>query len=71
MVIDRRSRVSIHRRVVPPTAAPRTRNRGEIPEACKWNVSDIYGGWPEWEGELTRLERLMDRFAALSATLKR
>ncbi len=47
----------------------RTRNRAEIPETHKWNLSDIYPDWPAWEADLGILQRRIDEYAALKGTL--
>src|SRR6185295_6416461 len=52
------------------TAAPaRPRNRAEIDDAHKWNLSDIYPDWPAWEAALADLDRKIADFAALKGTL--
>ncbi len=47
----------------------KTRNRAEIPEAYKWNLSDIYRDWAAWEADLAVLQRRIDEYAALKGTL--
>ncbi len=48
---------------------PTTRNRAEVPERFKWDLSHIYPSWSEWEHDLERLAQLMERFKALEGTL--
>ena len=50
----------------PPT---RSRNRPEIPERFKWNVSDIFGSWEEWDAGYKQLEAGVERYATLKGTL--
>src|SRR5690348_14389867 len=50
-------------------AAPRTRNRADIDDAHKWNLSDIYGDWSEWDRARAELDRLIDEYAAFKGTL--
>jgi oligoendopeptidase F len=47
----------------------RSRNRPEIPERFKWNVSDIFDGWETWEAGYKKLEAGVDRYAELRGTL--
>ncbi len=47
----------------------RTRRREEIPDRFKWNLSDIFTTWDRWEEAYRRLERGIDRYAALKGTL--
>ena len=43
------------------TAKPDTRNRNEIDDKYKWDLSQIYDGWQAWEADLARLQdRLCD-----------
>jgi oligoendopeptidase F len=51
----------------PPQA--RTRRRSEIPDRFKWNLDDIFPDWPAWEEAYGRLDRGIERFAALKGTL--
>lgn len=50
-------------------AKPNTLNRAEIPEEYKWDFSDIYPDWETWATEMTRMEKMMDDYAALQGTL--
>jgi len=52
------------------TAAPaRPRDRAQIDDAHKWNLSDIYPDWDAWERARTGLDRRIADFAALKGTL--
>jgi oligoendopeptidase F len=51
------------------TAPPRTRNRAEIEEAHKWDLTDIYPDWSGWETSRVALERRIGEYAALKGTL--
>jgi oligoendopeptidase F len=53
----------------PGTRPSRTRTREEIPDAYKWNLADIYDGWPAWEAALGEFAATTDGFAALRGTL--
>ena len=50
-------------------APPRPRNRAEINDAHKWNLTDIYSSWEEWERARAELDRKIAEFAALKGTL--
>src|ERR1041385_7597740 len=50
----------------PPT---RSRNRPDIDEAFKWNLSDIYPDWQVWDSARAELDRRIDEFAGLKGTL--
>src|SRR3954454_13919499 len=54
-----------------PTATPesRSRNRAEIAERFKWNVTDIFQSWEEWDAAYKRLEAGVRRYATLKGTL--
>jgi oligoendopeptidase F len=52
--------------VEPPT---RSRRRDDIPERFKWNLSDIFQTWDEWEAAYKKIETGVDRYAALKGTL--
>jgi oligoendopeptidase F len=45
------------------------RNRAEIAETYKWNLSDIYRDWPGWEVDLGTLQRRIEEYAAFKGTL--
>jgi oligoendopeptidase F len=54
------------------TAEPpdvRTRRRDEIPDRFKWNLTDIFTSWDEWEAAYKQIEAGIDRYAALKGTL--
>src|SRR5215213_4582500 len=51
------------------TAAPQLRDRSEIPERFKWNLDDIFPGWPEWERAYQELDARIATYAALQGTL--
>jgi oligoendopeptidase F len=48
---------------------PRSRNRQEIADSFKWNLSDIYADWQSWEVARARLEERIAEYAALKGTL--
>jgi len=48
---------------------PKTRDRAEIPESHKWDLSHIYPHWTAWESDLDRLQGLMDNYQKLKGTL--
>lgn len=50
-------------------AAPRSRNRAEIPVEYTWNLADIYPGWEAWEAEREVFEQRIGEYAALKGTL--
>jgi oligoendopeptidase F len=50
-------------------AGPNTLNRDSIPDKYKWDLNQIYADWSAWEQGLTRLQQLMDEYAALKGTL--
>lgn len=50
-------------------AGPNTLIRDSIPDKYKWDLSQIYPSWTEWEQGLARLQQLMDEYAALKGTL--
>jgi len=53
-----------------PEAPPaRTRNRPDIAERFKWNVTDIFQSWEEWDAAYKRLEAGVERYATLKGTL--
>ena len=51
------------------TAAPPFRDRIDIPVRFKWNLSDIFPGWPAWEAAYGELETRIGEYAALQGTL--
>ena len=50
-------------------AKPATRNRDEIPNEYKWDLSQIYPDWDAWQADLQRLQQLMEEYAGLKGTL--
>ncbi len=50
-------------------ATTRSRRRDDIADRYKWNLTDIFATWEEWEAGYTRLEAGIDRYAALQGTL--
>lgn len=50
-------------------AVPDTLVRDEIDDKYKWDLSDIYDSWDDWEKDLTHLEGLMTEFPLLQGTL--
>lgn len=50
-------------------AGPGTLVRDSIPDKYKWDLSQIYPSWTEWEQGLARLQQLMDEYAGLKGTL--
>jgi oligoendopeptidase F len=49
--------------------ATRSRRREEIADRYKWNLSDIFSSWEEWEAAYKEFEAGIGRFAALKGTL--
>ena len=47
----------------------RSRNRQEIDESFKWNLTDIYENWEAWDAARAELDRRIDEYAALKGTL--
>jgi oligoendopeptidase F len=50
-------------------AAPPLRERSEIPEKFKWNLTHIFTNWEEWQQSYGELDRKIDQYAALQGTL--
>jgi oligoendopeptidase F len=48
---------------------PATRDRSEIPERSKWDLSHIYPDWKTWEAGLAGLREMMDSYQKLKGTL--
>jgi oligoendopeptidase F len=48
---------------------PETRDRTEIAESFKWDLSHIYPSWESWKTDLEGLQRLMDAYQELKGTL--
>jgi oligoendopeptidase F len=53
----------------PEPSQARTRRREEIPDQFKWNLDDIFPDWPTWEEAYARLDKGIDRYAALKGAL--
>jgi oligoendopeptidase F len=49
--------------------ATRSRRRDQIADRYKWNLSDIFANWEEWDAAYKRLEAGIERFAGLKGTL--
>lgn len=50
-------------------ATPETRDRADIADEYRWDLSDIYADWDAWEADLAVAQEKMDAFAALRGTL--
>ncbi len=53
----------------PETQPPRIRDRSEIEERHKWDLSSMYPDWPAWERDLNDLSRQTEQYASLQGTL--
>jgi oligoendopeptidase F len=53
----------------PEPPATRSRQRAEIADRYKWNLTDIFPTWEDWEAGYKRLEAGIDRYAALKGSL--
>jgi oligoendopeptidase F len=53
------------------TAAPPLRDRKEIPDRFKWNLSHIFRDWPAWQGAYEQLDTKIGAYAALQGTLNK
>ena len=51
-------------------AQARLRNRAEIDDAHKWDLTDIYPDWDAWDRARGELEALIAEYGALKGTLK-
>src|SRR5213593_267016 len=51
-------------------AASQLRDRHDIPDRFKWNLSHIYSAWSEWQAAYDDLETKIAAYAALQGTLK-
>jgi oligoendopeptidase F len=54
---------------VEAAAAPELRERVEIPDRFKWNLTHIFGNWEEWQEAYEDLEVKIGAYAALQGTL--
>jgi oligoendopeptidase F len=52
-----------------PPAAPQLRDRADIPDRFKWNLTHIFPGWSEWQAAYDALETKIAAYAALQGTL--
>jgi oligoendopeptidase F len=50
--------------------APHLRDRAEIPDRFKWNLTHIFAGWAEWQAAYDELETQIAAYAALQGTLE-
>jgi oligoendopeptidase F len=50
-------------------AAPVLRDRRDIPERFKWNLSDIFAGWDDWQRAYDELDAKIGAYSALQGTL--
>ncbi len=50
-------------------ATPDTLDRDKIDDEFKWNLSDIYDSWDDWEDDMVKIEGLMADYAALQGSL--
>ncbi len=46
-----------------------SRRRDDISDRFKWNLSDIFPGWEDWQAAYTRLEQGIEQYAGLKGTL--
>jgi oligoendopeptidase F len=51
------------------TPQARSRKRSDIDDRYKWNLSDIFTTWDEWEASYKLLDAGVDKYAALKGTL--
>jgi oligoendopeptidase F len=51
--------------------APQLRDRAEIPERFKWNLTHIFADWTVWQAAYDELETRIGAYAALQGTLER
>ncbi len=49
--------------------APQLRERAQIDDRFKWDLTHIFGGWAEWQAAFDELARKIDAYAALQGTL--
>src|SRR6266850_2226509 len=50
-------------------AAPRLRDRVEIPDRFKWNLTHIFPDWADWQAAFAQLDTQIGAYAALQGTL--
>jgi oligoendopeptidase F len=51
-------------------SAPHLRERQEIPDRFKWDLTHIFAGWSEWQAAYDDLEKQIAKYAALQGSLK-
>ena len=51
------------------TAAPQLRNRTDIPDRFKWNLTRIFPTWEAWKAAYDELDRQIVAYAALQGSL--
>jgi oligoendopeptidase F len=51
-------------------AAPRPRDRKEIPDQYKWNLTDIFPSWEAWSDAFKTLDEGIGKFEALKGTIR-
>src|SRR5215510_12625756 len=51
--------------------APHLRDRAEIPDRFKWNLTHIFADWGEWQAAYEKLETQIGAYAALQGTLSK
>jgi hypothetical protein len=49
--------------------APHLRERQEIPDRFKWDLTHIFAGWSEWQAAYDDLEKQIAKYAALQGSL--
>ena len=57
------------RATVEATQSPRLRDRSDIPDRFKWNLTHIFADWGEWQIAYDELETRIAAYAALQGTL--
>jgi len=50
-------------------AAPQLRERADIADRFKWDLTHIFAGWPEWQAAFNELDTKIDAYAGLQGTL--
>src|SRR6266853_1766025 len=50
-------------------AAPQLRDRSEIPDRFKWNLTHIFPDWSAWQAAFEELDTKIGAYAALQGTL--
>src|SRR5216117_135480 len=51
--------------------APQLRDRKDIPDRFKWNLTHIFPDWPTWQASYDDLEKKIAAYAALQSTLSK